>query len=207
MLRIQMTPNIQSRSHIQLTSMLKFHPPRQPIRHITGITMRRPALPQIPTLIYTPRIIDPCRAIKRTLIIPLRRIDTLRQPIAPIRAPHAIRHHLHDHVRRARVANAIRVDAVVAARGAVVVLHHARVGDAVVGGRGADAAAGFLHYDCEDKAVVDEGVVGDFLDGGVDVRGFVFRVWLLVVGFTGSGEHVFAVVESCCIGLSVWWKD
>jgi len=166
--------------------MLKFHPPRQPIRHITSITMRRPALPQIPTLMDTPRIIDPRRAIERTHITPLGLIDTLRQPIPPIRPSHALLDHLRDHVCRAWVLNAGLIDAVVAARGAVVVLHHPRVGHAVVGGRGADAAAGFLHYDCEDEAVIDEGSLGYCLDGGVDVCGFVFGVWLLVVNFAGS---------------------
>lgn len=166
--------------------MLKLHPSRQPIRHITSITMRRPALPQIPTCVYTPRIVDPRRAIKRTHIIRLRLIDTLRQPIPPIGPAHAILDHLHDHVCRARVLNAALVDAVVAARGAVVVLHHAGVGHAVVGGWGADAASGFLHDDCEDEAVVDEGFVGYFLDGRVDVCGFVFGIRLLVVDCTGS---------------------
>ena len=36
----------------------------------------------------------------------------------------------------------------VAGSGAVVGLHEAGIADAVGGGRGADAAVGFLHHDC-----------------------------------------------------------
>lgn len=77
-----------------------------------------------------------------------------------------------------------------------MVLHDPRVLDSVIGGRGTDAAAGFLHDDGEDEAVVDEGFVGDFLDGGVDVCGLVFGVGLLVVDAAGAGEMVSVVVES-----------
>lgn len=42
-----------------------------------------------------------------------------------------------------------------------VVLHEARVDDAAVGDGRAHAAAGFLHYDGEDEAVVDAGGGGD----------------------------------------------
>ena len=57
-----------------------------------------------------------------------------------------------------------------------MVLHEARVRDAVIGCWGADTAAGFLHYNCKNEAVVNERGGGDKLNGFVHVHDFLVGV-------------------------------
>lgn len=150
-------------------------PPGQPIRNITRIAMRGNAVLQAPTRSDAATVINPRGAIKVGIIALAALIDTLGQAIAITRASSAIRYHLADGAGRAGV---LHHAIVVARRGAVVVLHQAGIAHAVVGGRGAHAAAGFLHHDGEDEAVVDAGLLGDGLDAVVD--GAYFRA--VVVG-------------------------
>lgn len=57
-----------------------------------------------------------------------------------------------------------------------MVLHDARIRDSVIGCRGADTAARFLHYYRKDEAVVDKCGSGDELDGFVHVYDFLVGV-------------------------------
>lgn len=70
-----------------------------------------------------------------------------------------------------------------------MVLHKARVSDPEVGGRGADTAAGFLHDDGEDEAVVDEGLLADLLDRVPDGADFGAGVVGHVELGGAGGEH------------------
>lgn len=60
-----------------------------------------------------------------------------------------------------------------------MVLHQARVVDAVVGGWRADTALGLLEDDGEDEPVVDLGLLCDLLDGQLQVVDLLGRVVLL----------------------------
>ena len=82
----------------------------------------------------------------------------------------------------------------------VVVLHYAGVAYAVVGGGCADTAFGFLHYDCEDEAVVDAGFEADLLDGVVDGLYFGGVVVGNVELGAGDAHQGFVLVEP-------FWKD
>lgn len=82
---------------------------------------------------------------------------------------------------------------VVAGVVAVVRLHHAGVGDAVVGGGGADAAVGLLHGNGEDEAGVDAGGLGDVLNGGLEVGTLRRRVVGLAEAGARLGDDVLEV--------------
>ena len=57
-----------------------------------------------------------------------------------------------------------------------MILHQARIGHSVIGCRGADTAAGFLHYYSKDEAVVDECGGGGELDGFVQIHDLLMDV-------------------------------
>ena len=97
--------------------------------------------------------------------IALSRGNSLLETVAKGGTGRAVPDHLRDLAGRARV------DARAAA-GAVVGLHEARVADAVVGRRGADAAFAFLHDYGQDEAVVYAGFAGDLVDCAFDVVDF-----------------------------------
>lgn len=167
-------------------------PTGQPIRNIARVAMRGNPILQPPTGSHTPTVINPRGAIKVRVVALPALVDALRQAIAVARAARAVVDHLADGGRRARVLHRA---AVVARRGAVVVLHQAWVAHAVVGGRGADAAAGLLHQDGEDEAVVDAGLLGDGLDAVVDGADFGAAVVGDAELAAGLEHEVFVVVE------------
>ncbi len=57
-----------------------------------------------------------------------------------------------------------------------MVLHDSRIRDAIIGCWGADTAAGFLHYYCEDEAVVNVCSGGDKLNGFVHLHDLLVGV-------------------------------
>ena len=126
--------------------------------------MRRNPRAQITIRSNRSRIINPGPLIKRRNIAGSTRINNTRKAITGRSTGRTIRDHLLDLAVRAGVLDT----AVRASAGSVVVLHEAWVADAVVGGGYAYAAAGLLHDDGEDVAVVDEGLLGDGLDGAAD---------------------------------------
>lgn len=75
-----------------------------------------------------------------------------------------------------------------------MVLHEARVLHGAEGRIDANAAAGFLHNDGEDEAVVDERLLRDLLDAVVDVLDFVAAV-------VRHAELVAARGQGCCVGV------
>lgn len=148
--------------------MRRIHPPSQPVRNITSITMRTIPLPQIAITPNTPRIINPRRAIQHPGLSPNRLLPPLHprlhQSIAPIlsllrtRPLHALINHLFNLRIRTWIGNVPR--GIIARRSAIMILHQARVGDTVVCRRGAHAAGGFLHDYGEDEARVEGGSGG-----------------------------------------------
>lgn len=87
-----------------------------------------------------------------------------------------------------------RAGALVEARvRAVVGLHETGVLDAVVGGWGAHASVGLLHDDGEDEARIDAGGLGDGLNGGLEVGGFLVGVVFLAKALAGLGDDVLEV--------------
>lgn len=76
---------------------------------------------------------------------------------------------------------------------AVVGLHETGVHDTVVGGWGANASVGLLHDDGEDEALVDAGRLGDRLNGGLEVGGFLVGVVFLAEALARLGDDVLQV--------------
>ena len=78
-----------------------------------------------------------------------------------------------------------------------MVLHEARIGNSVIGCRGANTAARLLQYCCKDKAVVDECRGGNKLDGFVHVYDFLLGVEGDVELAAGLFHVPSAVIEPC----------
>ena len=77
-------------------------------------------------------------------------------------------------------------------------LHDARVPDAVVRGADADVAAGFLHDDAQDDALVDAGLGADLLNGLLDEVDFAGAV---VEGHEGGVLRPEGVVAGPVFGV------
>ena len=172
--------------------MSRPNPPRQPIRNITCVAMRGNAVLQLATRGNAPTVIDPSRAIEISDVALAALIDALCQAIAVASTSCAVVDHLLDGAGRAGVLHATIV---VACRGAVVILHQSWVAYAVVGRRGAHTAAGFLHDDGEDEAVVDAGLLGYRLDAVVNGAYFGAAVVCLPELAAGLEHQVFVIVE------------
>lgn len=128
---------------------------------------------QVPGAVDGAGIVDPGGAVEDLGVVGASIVDALREAVPVVGAGGAFADHLGDGVRRARVRYVV---VIVAGSAAVVVLHEPRVADAKVGRGDPHAAAGFLHHDSKNEAVVDLGVGGDGLDRVVDRADFVARV-------------------------------
>lgn len=176
---------------IEVAAFRRIDPARQPIRDIAGIAVRRdPAFEAI--VRNRTGIVQAGCAVEGPDVRVAGLVYHLGQAVAVGGAGAPLADHAGD-----VVVGAGRADAVLVARVlAVVVLHEARVADAVVGGRSAHAAAGLLHDDGENEAVVDEGILGDLLDGVVDGGDLVGAVVGDVELVAAGGGHLgFVVVE------------
>jgi hypothetical protein len=110
--------------------MRRKHPPRESIRNIARIAMRRNAIFEPRTRCNTSRIIQSRRPIKIRIRPLPALIDAVGQPCAIVGAASTFTDHLVDVGRRAgRLDEPIFVTSVIA----VMVLHEARVADAEVG--------------------------------------------------------------------------
>lgn len=125
------------------------HPPRQPIRNVADIAVRRPQpVPQVSAGGDAAGIVHPRRAVVCLLLAAVRAggcvaggelIHRRRQAVPRPGSADAVEEHVGDCLRGAGGG----ADAGV---GAGVRLHEARVGVGAVGGLDADAAFGFLHH-------------------------------------------------------------
>lgn len=159
--------------------------------------MRRYTLPQIPTLVYRSRVVDPSCSIIRRYITRSRFIQTLCKSISSSCACRAVRYHLRDRCCWTRVFHGDLPCAGFgpAGPGSVVGLHYSGIDDPAVGGRNADTAARFLKHDSEDEAVVYIRGGGDGFNGIIDgchFRGGVVCETVLVAGLL---EDPFTIVE------------
>lgn len=127
--------------------------------------MRGNAVLELPGARDAARVVQARGAVKGRDVAAAGAVDDLREALARRGARGALADHLVDGVVGARV---LHPAVVVAGALAVVVLHQARVADAVVCRRRAHAAARLLHDDGEDEAVVDAGGGGGLLDAVPD---------------------------------------
>jgi hypothetical protein len=187
-------------SSIKITAVLSTHPSRQAICNVTGITMRRNSILQIPRAVDATTIVEPCCSIKVRLRSPAALVDTLRQTIS-IRCPSCpISNHLSDGRIRARGVN-LAGEVRIAGPGAVVILHQAWVADAIVGSRNSNAAAGLLDDSCEDKAVVDSRLGGNGFNCVPDGANLGPRVVLDTPSRAGGEHDGFVGIEPVCVKL------
>ena len=146
--------------------MLRTNPTSQPVGDIRRITMRGNPTLEPGAAVDAARVVETGALVEDVLAVAGRArvpgvVHALGQAVAGVGSGGALADHGGDDVVGARVLDPA---VVVAGAGAVVALHDARVADAVVGRRGAHAAAALLEDDGEDEAVVDAGLVGDLLD-------------------------------------------
>lgn len=144
--------------------MSSIHPTRQPIRDVASIAVRRDPALEPRAAVDRSTVIDARGLVERLVGRRAGLVDALREAVAGRGARRAVADHARDDACGARVLHAV----LVAGGRAVVVLHQARVADAVVGRRGADAAAALLDDDSEDEAVVHARLAGYLLDGVPD---------------------------------------
>ena len=136
-------------------------------------------------LIHRPRVV----AAESLVVVAVLGVQLL-QPIPRRRTLRTVADHLKD--ATLRVAGIERDTG--------VGLHDARVADAIVGRADADVAAGFLHDDAQDDALVDAGFGRDPGDGGSDVGDFAGAV---VEGQEGGVLRPEGVV----VGPGAWVRE
>lgn len=152
-------------------------PAGEPVRNVGRVAIRSgDAQLQSPPGGDSPRVVNTGGPVE--LALAGARLDQdLLQPVAGGRAEGAVLDHAFDLVLGARGLAEARM-------GALVRLHQARVGVAVVGRPDAHAAIGFLHDNGEDEAGVDAAGLADRLDGRLELGRFLLRVWLEVLPIT-----------------------
>ena len=138
----------------QKAVMICKDPTGQPIGNIGRIALGCNPLAQISGCVNRARIIDSRSFIEPRDISRVRQVDTLSQAIPTVCSGAPLANHLGDDAGWARVLN-LACEIAVAGSVTIVALHQAWVAHAEVGRRHTHAAAGFLHHDGEDEAVVD----------------------------------------------------
>lgn len=144
-------------------------PSYEPISNIGGVAIGSNAPTQIARCINGTRVIDPGRLIERCGIVDVRLVDALSKAIPSVGASTTVANHPSDNPLRARHLD---LPMAITCAGTIVILHQARVFDAVIGGRSTDTPPRLLHNDGQDEAVVDAGLEGDLLDGIIDGADF-----------------------------------
>lgn len=173
--------------------MSRIDPTSQAIGDITRITMRSDTRLQLPTSVNATTVIESGRPVVRDCRTTASIVDSLTQStgkaITTARTTSSIAYHLGDGVLGAWVRHAV----LIACGGAVVVLHETWVAHTVVGSRGADTAAGLLHDNGEDEAMVDFGFGSNLLDRVVDRA----NLWARIIGLAelrAGATHLSLVV-------------
>lgn len=169
-------------------------PSCETISNIGGVALGSNAVTQVARCINGTRVIDPGRLIERCGIVGVRLVDALSKAIPGVGASTTVANHPSDDLLRARHLD---LPMAITCAGTIVILHQARVSDAVVGGRGTDTPTRLLHNDGQDEAVVDAGLEGDLLDGIIYGADFKAVVVDLLEPMARAKHQGLVVVEPC----------